>query len=83
MRGKGHTIIESFNGSELVLVLLHEVCEVVEQGCTLGARGVQTPYGLESFVGDLDRGVDVFPSSFSDGSDDFAVGCTPLSVQER
>lgn len=64
-------------------MLYHKIREVVEQLCTLGSWSVQTPYGLESFVGDFDRGVDVFTSGFGDFGDDLAVGCISLSVQRR
>lgn len=64
-------------------MLYHEICEVVQQLCTLGSWSVQTPYGLESFVGDLDCGVDVFTSGFCNFGDDLAVGYTSLLVQER
>lgn len=65
-RWKELTVIESLDSGELVLMLLHEVREVVEQGCTLGARGVETPCRFESVVGGLDCGVDVFPGGFGD-----------------
>lgn len=73
MHGKKRTVIESFNGGELVLVLLHEAREVVEQRCTLGSRSVQAPYGVEGLLGDFDRSLDVFPGSLGDFGDDLSI----------
>lgn len=64
-------------------MLYHEISEVVEKLCTLGSWSVQTPYGFESLVGDLDCGVDVFTSGFCNFGDDLSVGYTSPSVQGR
>lgn len=71
----GRTVVESLDGSKLVVVLDHEVAELVEQGGTGSTWRMETPCGVESLVGGDDCTVDIGGGSLVDGGDDLAVGC--------
>ena len=71
----GRTVVESLDGGKLVVVLDHEVAELVQEGRTGSAWRMETPGGVESLVGGDDCTVDVGGGSLIDGSDDLAVGC--------
>ena len=63
------TVVECLESGELVLVLLHEVSELVHQAASVTA-GHSAPWAIvEGFTRGLDGFVHIFDSSFLDGCD--------------
>ncbi len=71
---KGLAVVERLESGELILVLLHQRCKLVEEGATGVSGCVVTPDALEGDVGSVDGGVDVLLSALGDTSDDLAIG---------
>src|ERR1700730_492135 len=69
------TVVERLKGCELVLVLRHEVCEIVQELGTFRTRRVEPPSSGESFLGSAHGGIDVRRSRLGDLAKDLAIGC--------
>ena len=71
---EGLAVVKGLKSSKLVEVLLHKVGKLVQEGRTLETRGLETPYGLESFVCGLNGEVDILGGTLSNRGDNLASG---------
>lgn len=72
--GEGLAVVESFDGSKGVHVLLEEIGQLGEHASSVG-RGDLLPFAIESGAGSLDGHVDILLGGLVDGGDGlFVVG---------
>lgn len=74
--GEGFAIIERFDASQLVVVLLDEVRQLHQNLATLRCGSLLTPDLLESLASGLDSDVNVLRRGLGDLSDFLRGACT-------
>lgn len=71
---KGLAIVESFDGSELIEILLHQLGELPQELRALGPGCIETPDGIERLLGSFHCEIDILLNGLSDFANHFTRG---------
>lgn len=70
----GLSVIQGFDTRQFVNVCFDEISNLAEDSTTFGARYVESPSGVKSFMGGIHGGVDVRRRCFVEGREEFGRG---------